>query len=70
MSTAYTPYDLLRTLIERAGWPDETEKLLALAAVREWEGMQIFGNLASMYACQHDKGSDQRGKCRDCGRRI
>lgn len=65
----YSPYDLLRTLCERVGWPDEAEKLVALQAIREWESMQIFGNLATMTACNHANGSDRNGRCYDCNRR-
>lgn len=37
--SAYTPYDLLRTLVERVGWPQETEKRAALeSTVAEHEG--------------------------------
>lgn len=68
--SAYSPYDLLRTLIERVGWPVEEEKRVALASVNQWEQMQIFGNLATMMACTHPQEAIARGRCLDCGRQI
>lgn len=67
---AYSPYDLLRTLIERVGWPVEEEKRVALESVNEWERMQIFGNLATMTACPHEEISYATGACVDCGSRL
>lgn len=64
-------YDLFRTLIERVGWPTEDEKRVALASVGELERTQVFGNLASSLACQHETGeTDTDGKCIDCQRII
>lgn len=67
---AYSPYDLLRTLIERVGWPVEEEKRVALSAVNDWEQMQIFGNLATMTTCTHPAEAVDRGTCTDCGKQI
>lgn len=68
---AYSLYELLRTLVERVGWPDETQKRVALASVDRAESMQVFGNLASMMACDHPEVARSRsGKCADCGRQI
>lgn len=67
---AYSPYDLLRTLIERVGWPVEEEKRVALQSVNAWERMQIFGNLASMTTCRHENISRATGACEDCGSRL
>lgn len=66
---AYSPYELLRTLIERVGWPTEAEKVVALESVREFESMAIFGNLAQQMRCTHpDIRTD--GTCADCGKII
>lgn len=67
--TAYTPYDLIRHLIEQVGWPVESEKQLAREAVAQWERMQIFGNLAQMIACTHPQEAinPRTGGCLDCG---
>jgi len=67
---AYSPYDLFRTLIERAGWSHEEEKRVALESVAEWERMQMFGNLASLTACPHEHISRTNGACEDCGSRL
>lgn len=64
---AYTPYAVLRLLIQRVGWPDETEKRVALASIDAWERMGIFGNLAVDMACTHPD-TDRGGRCTDCGR--
>jgi hypothetical protein len=66
---AYTPYDLLRTLCERVGWPQETDKTVALEAIREWESMNIFGNLAVLTECKHP-GIGPNGRCEDCKKQI
>jgi hypothetical protein len=69
--SGYSVYDLFRTLIERVGWPTEDEKRVALASVAELERTQVFGNLASSLACQHETGEmDTNGKCVDCQRII
>jgi hypothetical protein len=68
---AYSLYDLLRTLVERTGWPNEADKHAALASVDSAESMQIFGNLASMMACEHPpEALTAGGRCDDCGRQI
>lgn len=68
---AYSVYDLLRTLVERVGWQSEEEKRAALASVDQLEQKQIFGNLATMIACEHPtRETDSRGRCVDCGRMI
>jgi hypothetical protein len=67
---AYSLYDLLRTLIERVGWPSEAEKRVALASVDAAEAMQVFGNLASQMACPHPAEAMQSGKCGDCGKQV
>lgn len=66
---AYSLYDLLRTLINRVGWPDQAEERLAIEAVNQAERMNIFGNLAQSMTCDHSAGV-QRGKCVDCGKLI
>lgn len=72
--SAYSPYELLRTLIERVGWPDGTQKDAALRSVDAMENMQIFGNLASMMQCPHEQEArfiPRYGTlpvCRDCGK--
>lgn len=78
---AYSLYDVLRTLVERVGWPTEVEKRVCLESINEAEQMGIFGNLAKMMACKHDGefdtvqfvGNDRRNPvrsnvCRECGR--
>lgn len=68
---AYSLYDVLRTLIERVGWPTEDEKRVALASVDAAERTQIFGNLASSMACDHPEGEiAESGKCAECGRQV
>lgn len=69
---AYSPYELLRVLIERVGWPTEQEKHTAVASVAAMERMQIFGNLASMMQCPHDPEAVHRisGVCGDCGSQV
>lgn len=64
---AYSLYDVLRTLVERVGWPTETEKRACLDSIAEAESMGIFGNLAQIMTCKHDRGSTN-GKCRECDR--
>lgn len=71
--SAYSPYDLLRTLIHRTSWPSEAEINAALTSVDEYEAINMFGNLAHMMACKHDPraiSSPYRGtaRCMDCGR--
>lgn len=68
--SAYSPYELLRTLIDRVGWPDQADKKAATESVDEWERLQIFGNLATMMECPHDAEAIVNGKCRDCGKQI
>lgn len=76
---AYSPYDVLRTLIERVGWPSETEKRLCLESIALWESMAIFGNLAQMMTCKHElpRAPDSSGyfsgqrygnRCVHCGK--
>lgn len=76
---AYSLYDVLRTLIDRVGWPTEEEKRLCLESVNEAERMAIFGNLAQQMTCDHepDETSDvyqygmraaRSNKCRLCGK--
>lgn len=68
---AFNPYELLRILIDRVGWPTEAEKAAALAAVDQYEGVQLFGNLASALACDHpDDERTRGGRCDLCGRQI
>lgn len=50
---AYTPYELLRALIRRVGWPDSSQEQAALSSVDQMEALAIFGNLAQMMACTH-----------------
>lgn len=66
---AYTPYDLLRTLVERVGWPDEAQKRVALASIGEWESMSVFGNLVRLAECKHES-VHYNGRCEDCGLKI
>jgi hypothetical protein len=51
---AYSLYDVLRTLIDRVGWPTEVEKRLCTESVNLAESMAIFGNLAQMMTCKHE----------------
>lgn len=67
---AYTLYDVLRTLVERVGWPTEEEKRVVLDSIREAERMSILGNLATIMECAHDYGVQADGTCSDCGRII
>lgn len=68
---AYSLYDLLRTLVERVGWPTEAEKHVALASVDAAERMQILGNLASQMTCTHPpEAMTGSGRCDDCGKQI
>jgi predicted RNA-binding protein with PIN domain len=68
---AYSLYDLLRTLIERVGWPTEDEKRVALASVDRAEQMQILGNLANQMTCSHPaEDMSASGKCGACGKQI
>lgn len=71
---AYSPYELLRVLIERVGWPTEAERVAALESVSEWESMGFLGgNLAQMTKCPHENTvSRYKGgvMCLDCKRRI
>lgn len=67
--SAYTPYDLLRTLVERVGWPTEVEKRVALESITEWESTNAFGNLVKLMNCKHeDIRAD--GTCDECGKQI
>lgn len=63
---AYSPYQLLRVLIERVAWQSEQERELAIESVNEMERMGMFGNLASIMQCAHGD-TDQYGRCVDCG---
>lgn len=63
---AYSLYDVLRTLVERVGWPTETEKKLCLDSIAEAERMAIFGNLAQIMTCKHEHRHGN--KCSDCGK--
>jgi len=65
---AYSPYELFRVLIERVGWPSETDKRAAVASVAEMERMQIFGNLASIMECAHE--TVRNGLCEDCTKQV
>ncbi len=67
---AYSLYELLRTLVERVGWPTEEEKRAALESIAEAERMQIFGNLASSMACEHPQSELRNGQCLLCGRQV
>lgn len=69
--SAYGPYELLRTLINRVAWPNMEEMQRALESVDEYEHMNMFGNLAQQAACKHeDVTTLWRGGaiCNDCGR--
>jgi len=67
---AYNLYQILRTLVERVGWPTEEEKRVVLESINEAERMSIFGNLATSMECPHDAGEDNQGRCALCGRTI
>jgi len=70
---AYSLYELFRVLIERVGWRSEAERVAALESVNLAESMGIFGNLAQMMKCPHERKSyPARGvvNCLDCGRRL
>lgn len=70
--SAYGPYELLRTLINRVAWPNMEEMQRALESVDEYERMNMFGNLAQQAACKHEDihvVSYLGGAvCNDCGR--
>lgn len=74
MNAAYSLYDLFRTLVERVGWPTEGEKKAALDSINQAESMGILGNLATLMACPHDKGTygdyGQTRRCKLCDRII
>lgn len=67
---AYSPYELFRVLIERVGWPDETQKRVALESVDEWERTSIFGNLARDLECDHSELDPYTGRCDDCNKQV
>jgi hypothetical protein len=64
-----TIYDILRTLINRVGFPDETERRVFLDALDVYEKMGIFGNLAREMACTHPS-VDRYGRCARCNKRV
>lgn len=67
---AYSLYELLRVLVERAGWPTEEEKRAALRSVSEAERMGILGNLAVAMVCDHPAEAIAGGRCEACGRQV
>jgi len=67
----YSLYDLLRTLVERVGWPTEVEKRVALTSIDRAESARLFGNIADQMACQHpEEAMAPSGVCADCGRQV
>lgn len=69
MMAAYSLYDLLRTLIERVGWPTEEERRTAVESVNEAERLAVLGNVAQSMACDHPTIRVD-GRCDDCGRAV
>jgi hypothetical protein len=68
----YSIYEVLRTLVERVGWPNEAERVVVLESIAEAERVSLFGNMATLIECQHvrteQKSWKDNVKCVDCGR--
>lgn len=67
---AYSLYDLLRTLVDRVGWPSEEEKRAAHRSISEAERLGILGNLAVDMVCDHPDDQRSAGQCMVCGRQL
>ncbi len=66
----YTLYEVLRTLVERVGWPTEEEKRVVIESIAEAERVNLFGNMATIIECTHEDVPESTGKCTGCGRQI
>lgn len=66
IAAAYTLYEILRILVERVGWRDETEKRIVMESITALEQVNIFGNLATIIECEH---TYSRNQCTKCARR-
>lgn len=67
---AYSLYELLRTLVDRVGWPSEAEKQAAHHSISEAERLGILGNLAVDMVCDHPEDDRSAGQCMVCGRQV
>lgn len=67
---AYSLYELLRTLVDRVGWPSEDEKRAAHRSISEAERLGILGNLAVDMVCDHPEDQRSAGQCLQCGRQM
>lgn len=68
---AYNPYELLRAIIDRVGWPTEAEKTAAHASVSQMEQLRVFGTYASTMTCDHpEEDVTPRGICQACGKAV
>lgn len=65
---AYSIFDILRTLVERVGWPTEAEKHVVLKSITRAESVGLFGNMATLITCPHDKVVNKL--CTGCGRIV
>lgn len=53
MAAGYDIYTLLDTLIDRAAWPSESERVAAHDSVQQYREVALFGNMAAIIACTH-----------------
>lgn len=73
---AYTIYELLTTLIQRVGWPTEQEKVAALESVEHYRSVSLFGNMATLIECPHDRVTSAYSRngtiniCVDCKKSV
>lgn len=65
---AYTIYDVLRHLVEKATWPSEEDRRAATESITEAERLAVLGTVAGRLSCQHELLD--AGICIDCGRTI
>lgn len=54
-AAGYSLYELLETLIHRVAWPSEGEKNKALDSVTTMRTVMLFGNMAELITCKHER---------------
>lgn len=70
-AAAYGPYELLRALVDRVGWPTEAERAAAHASIAQMEQLRVFGTYAATMECEHpDDAIADTGVCTECGRKV
>lgn len=68
--SAFTPYEVLRLLVEKVNWTNERDRLAVLESIQEFERARIFGDMVSAIECLHDTIVRPNQWCSLCGKRL